>query len=707
MGTDASAATQSLDSMDDHRRLTGDMIMALKNLQEHGRDLKLEEVVARIQEVLNRVENDFFRIAVVGEFKRGKSTLINALMGREILPADVLPCSATLNRVTYGLNPAVKLTFKPDESGCERQETIGIDELSEYVTKLTPDSEKRASDIKEATVYYPVKYCRDKADIIDTPGLNDDNAMTEVTMSVLPTVDAALLVILAQSPFSGYEADFLNRMLTNDLGRVIFVVNRLDEIRRPKDRERILDVVKARIHKAVETRAVELFGADTSEYHNFVKRIGEPKVFGISGGLALDAKLENDAELLAESKFPEFEEALERFLTYDRGAVSLQILSDCAAGNASKILHQINIQRGAMQMKQQEFEEKYQSTTNQLKDMRQRHAQESAKIEEAAARLSAALRPRAEELGRKMIETAENTIDSYPLTPTDVEESRLPATNERMAKEVSTALQSLARLESEKVELEIEKALAKEIDRLGTFAKDVARQLNQIEIQFRSIEERSEESTSLVKEGAFVLTGVVGTMVGGGILGTLVGGATSGYRVAGAKGAAVGGVAGAAAGFGTGFTCLMACGMMGLPLTWPVLLPTLAVAGVASVFGGKKITQLVFRKDTLEKYRHSFKDHFLGEFDAQASAQISAFSAGIDGQVTTIFDALKNQIQQELGHPIEQTQRTLDELHSTIVRSDAAREHELRELDEMAVESQRIQSKAVGLASQLREITSV
>ena len=77
---------------------------------------------------------------------------------------------------------------------------VAIDRLEDYVTKLTAESEDIAANVKEAIVSYPVAYCQNNVDIIDTPGLNDESNMDEVTLSVLPHVDAAIMVILAQPP---------------------------------------------------------------------------------------------------------------------------------------------------------------------------------------------------------------------------------------------------------------------------------------------------------------------------------------------------------------------------------------------------------------------------------------------------------------------------------------------------------------------------
>ena len=201
-----------------------DMVGDLKKLSEHSKTMKLDGNASAIDEVVRRLSEDTFTVAVVGEFKRGKSTLINALLEKAVLPADVVPCTATLNRVMYSVTPFVRIEFFDG-----RTEDIGIDKLTEYVTKQTPESERTAKTVKMATVYYPINYCKNGVTIVDTPGLNDDEAMTSVTMSVLPTVDAAIMVMMAGSPFSQYECDFLeNKIIASDLGRVMFVVTGID-----------------------------------------------------------------------------------------------------------------------------------------------------------------------------------------------------------------------------------------------------------------------------------------------------------------------------------------------------------------------------------------------------------------------------------------------------------------------------------------------
>ena len=71
-----------------------------------------KEMLAEVCSLQKRIAERKFRIAVVGEFNRGKSSLINVLLGKRILPEDVLATTATINRITYGAKPQAHLVMK-------------------------------------------------------------------------------------------------------------------------------------------------------------------------------------------------------------------------------------------------------------------------------------------------------------------------------------------------------------------------------------------------------------------------------------------------------------------------------------------------------------------------------------------------------------------------------------------------------------------
>jgi predicted GTPase len=294
-------------------------------------------------DLLGLIEANHFSIAVVGEFKRGKSTFINALLGDEILPADIEPCSATLNRVTYGLKPSATVVFRaeaPEQT--ERIEHIPIERLSDYVTKLTPESETMSTLVKEAVITYPVPFCKNNVDIIDTPGLNDDPVMTEVTFAVLSTVHAAIMVVMANAPFGESESIFLREVLLKEHTSVLFVITAIDRIKREADRERVIRAIRTRITQTIENYAAEQFGQATPAYASYLQRMGAPMIFGLSGYEALEARREHDAQRLIASGFPEFEMALEQFLTRNRGARTMVDSIERAIVSARKLSKHID-----------------------------------------------------------------------------------------------------------------------------------------------------------------------------------------------------------------------------------------------------------------------------------------------------------------------------------------------------------------------------
>lgn len=119
------------------------------------------DLAQTFKDLLPRLDCTALSVAVVGEFKRGKSTFINALLGHPLLPADVKPTTAVMTRIRHGTPRRAFVRFRDG-----REEPIDPNRLADYVTQLT--------DIVEAVVTYPLPFCGGvQAEFIDTPGLND------------------------------------------------------------------------------------------------------------------------------------------------------------------------------------------------------------------------------------------------------------------------------------------------------------------------------------------------------------------------------------------------------------------------------------------------------------------------------------------------------------------------------------------------------
>src|SRR5581483_85863 len=89
------------------------------------------EAAERCQELLVQLAEDRFNLAVVGQFKRGKSTLMNAVIGRDLLPTGLLPLTSAITTLCYGPKPRVILK----RQGWSLDDEIPLDELAQYVTE--------------------------------------------------------------------------------------------------------------------------------------------------------------------------------------------------------------------------------------------------------------------------------------------------------------------------------------------------------------------------------------------------------------------------------------------------------------------------------------------------------------------------------------------------------------------------------------------
>jgi GTPase SAR1 family protein len=270
-----------------------------------------EETLSKINKDKELLRTKQYSLAVMGEFKRGKSSLINALMGHKILPAGVEPTTATINRITYGPELKALVHFK---DGTKRE--VDINKLAEYVTKLTPDGASRAAQIEEAVVYAPVVICQNHVDIIDTPGLNDEESMTKISTDILNSVDAVLFTIQAKSPFSGTEKNFVCQLIkSNNINNVIFVVTFMDQLDDDEyDYDNYMASIKSRIYnEVIETLTKDNSSKETIDKANALLK--DLHIYGISSKLALDSFISNDKNALKKSRFDLFKSALMQDIT--------------------------------------------------------------------------------------------------------------------------------------------------------------------------------------------------------------------------------------------------------------------------------------------------------------------------------------------------------------------------------------------------------
>jgi|GEM_PF-6107358 len=158
-------------------------------------------------------------VAVFGQFKRGKSTLVNALVGHDILPIGKLPLTGVPTRVLYG--EAALLVRYLDG----RTEEEKIEKLAAYVTEaLNPENVRGVAYVD---VTYPSEFLRDVT-IVDTPGIGSTlQHNTDAAHELSDKIDCALFVTGPEPPITGEELEFL-RKIQSLVEEVTVVVSKID-----------------------------------------------------------------------------------------------------------------------------------------------------------------------------------------------------------------------------------------------------------------------------------------------------------------------------------------------------------------------------------------------------------------------------------------------------------------------------------------------
>lgn len=191
------------------------------------------------------VDNRFY-LAVVGEFKRGKSTMINSLIGQDILPSDILPTTATINILEYSEEEYAEVIYSDG-----RKEQLEL--TKENLDKFTAQEGVEPEEIDYIRVGLNSDILRNGIVIIDTPGVNDiSQSRVEVTKNILPNCDAAIFLLDAAAPLTRTEAHFLEtKILTYKLESLLFIISKSDRLDED-ELEESLEGASSRIKEVLE-----------------------------------------------------------------------------------------------------------------------------------------------------------------------------------------------------------------------------------------------------------------------------------------------------------------------------------------------------------------------------------------------------------------------------------------------------------------------
>lgn len=251
--------------------------------------------------LLRRLAEDRFTVVVAGRFNRGKSSLMNAVLGLDRLPTGIVPLTSVITFVRYGTSDRVLLEYQSMGLRGEAR----LEDLAEWVTERgNPGNVKR---IRSAEIQLPAEILRRGFHFVDTPGLGStilEN--TETTESFVPEIDMLLMVTGFESPLSEDEFGFLQRA-SSRVGAIFVVVNKHDTVPGAA-REEVMQYVDRKVHAVLGSKPFRLFSVSAKD------------------GLA--AKRTNDAYALKGSGIEELETELTDVLTRERAQLCLSSMCD-------------------------------------------------------------------------------------------------------------------------------------------------------------------------------------------------------------------------------------------------------------------------------------------------------------------------------------------------------------------------------------------
>ncbi len=227
----------TINKLESYEKIKKRILDSEKDIKNIIKDLDLKE--DRVDGVFNKLKENRFNLVILGEFNRGKSTFINALLGKVVLPSNILPTTSVITRLNY--SEEIKIVVTMDDNS---KKEIGIDNLVEYVTE-----NNSSDDVKIVDIYYPIDICKYGCVIVDTPGVNDLNEQNVIiTEKYIPQADAVLFMLDSDQVFSESEKIFIkNKVMKSDIKKIFFIVNKADNIK-----EKTFNSLKKYVNDTVE-----------------------------------------------------------------------------------------------------------------------------------------------------------------------------------------------------------------------------------------------------------------------------------------------------------------------------------------------------------------------------------------------------------------------------------------------------------------------
>lgn len=292
-----------------------------------------------VEERLPALEKETITVVVLGEFNHGKSTVVNALLGDDVLPVGITPTTSVITHLVHGDQPQV--TVQPRLQGKRFQ--IAYEEMERAVKHAEEDG----NEPEYVEIAYPNDFLKHSLTLVDTPGVNDiSRQKVEITYGYVPRADVILYVLDATQVLKKSEVVFIrDRLLKANRDRIVFVLGKIDA----------LDP-----HDAHE---VELYARERLE-----GLIGPVELFAFSGRKALAAQKSGGA---LPEEFVRFRDYLIGFLNDQRAYIILDSALGGGLRVAALLEQNLAIKKQGYMLEADELERRVKAVHARLQESRQ------------------------------------------------------------------------------------------------------------------------------------------------------------------------------------------------------------------------------------------------------------------------------------------------------------------------------------------------
>ncbi len=295
------------------------------------------DVIAKLTALQTRLDEGVLRVAVLGQFKRGKSTLLNALLGTPLLPSGVIPVTAIPTFVKAGAEAKAHITFADGKAASEFSGEGDIQSaLEQHISEV--QNPRNCLQVEKVEIEFPSDFLKRGVMAIDTPGVGSTFLHnTETAGAVLGECDAALFVLSADPPITEVEVKYL-RDVQKLIPKIFFILNKVD----------LLD-------ESEKTLAQKFLADVLAEQAGISPPV---RIFCVSGRRGVRAKQDANATLLAESGIRRLQDVLADELAREKRAIVLSVVRMRAAALVEELLFQGELEHKALLLPQEELKRK-------------------------------------------------------------------------------------------------------------------------------------------------------------------------------------------------------------------------------------------------------------------------------------------------------------------------------------------------------------